>query len=255
MKEISYDSGLSKNIVTDDNYDDDFIDEIGLEQWTSYRKLWDSCCTELKEVNYPPHLDIELNYSCNLRCPMCTWSAETMVEKKEDWFPFEDYKRLLKDAVEHGTKSIRLTYINEPLIRLDIDQFVKYASEIGIVDIIITTNGTLLTKEVSKKLIQSGLTKINVSLDAITKETYDKVRVGGDFDITVKNIHNFLEARKEIGKKIPKLRVTFVRTALNEHEYEKFVDYWKNIADNIGIQNPSNPFGAGKLFDASKEEI
>jgi radical SAM protein with 4Fe4S-binding SPASM domain len=250
-KEISFDGGLSKNIVFSEKYEDDFVHEKGPE-WLEYRKEWSENCTSFKEQPFVPHLEVELNYSCNLRCPMCTWSAETMVEKKEDWFPFDDFKKLLNDAVRNGTKSIRFTYINEPLIRQDIDSFVKSANEIGILDTIITTNGTLLTEEMSKKLIESGLTKINVSLDAVTKETYEKVRVGGDFDKTVQNIKNFLKIRDSLNKKLPKLGVSFVRTKMNEHEYLDFIKYWEKIADHVSIQNPTNPFGKGKFHDPTK---
>jgi len=251
-KEISYDGGMTKNIILDENYENDFIQIKGYEKWTKYRNDWNAICKMEKEVNFPPHLEIELNYSCNLKCPMCTWSVENTMEKKEDWFPFEDYKKLISDAVQNGTKSIRLTYINEPLIRTDIDKFVKYANDVGIIDIIITTNGTLLSKEVSKKLIEAGLTKINVSLDAVTEETYNKIRVGGNFNTTIKNIHDFLKVRKSLDKKIPKIGLTFVRTKLNDHEYKQFVEYWADKVDHIGIQNPQNPFADGKFFTPSK---
>lgn len=251
----SYDGGLSENIFRNDNYEKDFIDEKGYERWTTYRREWEEYCRLEKEVNYPPHLEIELNYSCNLRCPMCTWAAEKTIEKKENWFTFNDYKKLLNEAVSKGTKSIRLCYINEPLIRTDIDQFIKYASDIGVLDIIITTNGTLLTKKVSKKLIKAGLTKISVSLDAVTEETYNKVRVGGNFKTTLKNIHGFLEVRKSLNKKLPKIRLSFVSTKINHHEYDAFVNYWKDKVDSLGIQYVQNPFGKGKFEDESRKDL
>lgn len=252
-KEISYDGGITKNIVFDPNYEEDFI-KIKGKEWVDYRQKWNDYCQMKVESEFPPHLEIELNYSCNLRCPMCTWSMENTQEKKEDWFKFEDYKNLIDKAAKNGTKSIRLTYINEPLIRQDVDQFVRYASDVGILDIIITTNGTLMTKNVSKKLIEAGLTKINVSLDAITEETYEKIRVGGDFKTTVKNIHDFLEVRKELDRKIPKIGLTFVRTKINDHEYKKFLEYWKDKVDHVGEQNPQSPFGEGKFEDPSRKD-
>lgn len=256
MTEIrkSYDGGFSENLFFTDNYEQDFIDVKGFEKWTAYKKEWDQYTKLEREVKYPPHLEFELNYSCNLRCPMCTWSAETAVEKPKDWFKLEDYKKIIDEAVSNGTKSVRLCFINEPLIRKDIDQFVKYASDAGILDIIITTNGTLLTKEVSKRLIEAGLTKLSVSLDAVTEETYNKIRVGGDFNTTIKNIHDFLEIRKNLNSKLPKLRLSFVRTKLNEGEYRSFVEYWKDKADSLGIQNLQDPFAEGKFQDPSRSE-
>ena len=160
--------------------------------------------------------------------------------------------KIIDEAVKKGTKSVRLCYINEPLIRPDLDQFIKYSSDAGILDVIITTNGTLMTKAVSKKLIESGLTKLNVSLDAATKETYDKVRIGGEFEKTVKNIHDFLDIRKDLGKKLPKIRLSFVISKINQHEYNEFVKYWENKVDSLGIQHVQNPFGEGKFEDKTR---
>jgi radical SAM protein with 4Fe4S-binding SPASM domain len=252
-KEISYDGGITKNIIFKSNYDNDFIKIKGVK-WQNYRKDWDDFCQMKVEADFPPHLEIELNYSCNLRCPMCTWSMENTQEEEEDWFKFEDYQQLIDRSVKNGTKSIRLTYINEPLIRQDIDKFVKYASDAGILDVIITTNGTLLTKSMSKKLIDAGLTKINISLDATTEETYEKIRRGGNFNATVKNIHKFLKLRKNMGRKIPKIGLTFIRTKINDHEFKQFIEYWKDKVDHIGIQNPQSPFGEGQFKDPNRKE-
>jgi len=254
LSEISYDGGQTKNLAIDDEYDKDFIDIRG-DDWKTYRKNWLEYCHLKKEENFVPHLEIELNYSWNLKCPMCTWAMENEQQLRKDWFSFEDYKRLLKEAVENGTKSLTLTYINEPLIREDISQFIRYAADIGVIDILITTNGTLLTKEVSKKLIDSGLTKINISLDAVTEETYNKIRVGGDFKKTIKNIFDFLKVREDMCKKIPKLGVNFARTKLNDHEYQDFIKFWKDKADLIVVQNMINPFAEGKFYNPSKNNV
>ena len=254
METKSFDGGLSENLYFDNNYEQDFINIKGYEQWTQYREDWEKYCKLEKESEFPPHLEFELNYSCNLRCPMCTWAVEDAAEKKEDWFTFEDYKKVIDEAVSIGTKSIRLCYINEPLIRQDIDQFIKYAVDAGILDVLITTNGTLLTKQMSKKLIEAGLTKINVSLDAVTNEIYDKIRVGGNLDVTVQNIHDFLDIRKEMNKKLPKITLTFVTSKINFHEYDEFVSNWKDKVDSLGIQHLQNPFGEGRFEDEKMGE-
>ena len=75
----SFDGGLSENIYFDEDFDKDFIDEKGGENWVAYRTEWEQYCRLEKKSDYPPHLEFELNYSCNLRCPMCTWSVEKSV--------------------------------------------------------------------------------------------------------------------------------------------------------------------------------
>jgi radical SAM protein with 4Fe4S-binding SPASM domain len=251
----SFDGGQSQNIYFVNEYEKDFAEAKGVERWTAYRRAWEAYCSLEREETFVPHLEFELNYSCNLRCPMCTWAVEKFSDRKKDWMPFESFERILAEAVASGTKSVRLCYVNEPLIRSDIDQFVRRCAELGVVDILITSNGTLLTKAMSRKLIEAGLTKLNVSLDAVTAETYDKIRVGGDFNKTLANIEDFLEIRLEMGRKLPKLRVTFCRTKLNEHEHQAFIDYWKDKADSLGIQNAMNPFAEGRFKDDSRKDL
>jgi len=251
----TFDGGLSENIYFSSDHESFYIAEKGYEEWSTYRKEWDKYSRLEHEADHPPHLEFELNYSCNLKCPMCTWAVEEAAERRADWFKFEDYQRVIDEAVAIGTKSIRLCFINEPLIRKDIDQFIKYAVDVGILDVIITTNGTLLNEEMSRKLIQAGLTKLNVSLDAVTEETYNKIRVGGDFNKTVRNIENFLNVRRQMDKHLPTIRLTFVTTQLNHHERDDFVNRWKGKVDGLGLQSLQNVFGEGRFQDESQAEL
>ena len=51
-KEISYDGGMSKNLILDENYENDFIQIKGYEKWTKYRNDWNAICKMEKEVNF-----------------------------------------------------------------------------------------------------------------------------------------------------------------------------------------------------------
>ena len=159
--------------------------------WSDYRKKYD-LASNLNILDYPIQLDFELNASCNLKCPMCPISAESPKGKgKKTWFDFEFFKELIDYSVKKGTRAIKLNYINEPLIRNDLINFITYAKDKGIIDIYFSTNGILLNKDISEKLIKSGLTRIQVSVDAFTQETYNKVRPGGGFKKIVENVNQF----------------------------------------------------------------
>lgn len=208
------------------------------EKYQDYREKWKQASSLEYVPDFPLQIDFELNYSCNFSCEMCTWSAENTAGKgKKTWFSFEAFKEIIDEGVKKGLKAIRLNYINEPLIRRDIINFIKYAKEKGVLDIYLSTNGSLLKEKIIKELINSGLTRIQVSIDAFTKDTFDKIRQGGNFLEVVKNTLNFLKIRKDLNKELPTLRVNFVRTSLNKHEYEDFVNFWSDKADCIGIQD------------------
>jgi len=211
---------------------------VNSEKYDEYRQLWDDASKLKITTEFPLQIDFELNYSCNFTCPMCTWNAESTENKgKATWFDFEVFKEVIDNAISKGLKSIRLNYINEPLIRKDITKFIEYARKAGILDIYFSTNGSLLTDEMSRELIKSGLLRLQISLDAHTKETYEKIRTGGNYEDVIKKVLRFLEIRKEMNIKLPTLRVNFVKTETNKDELNDFIKFWENKADSIGIQN------------------
>ena len=55
----------------------------------------------------------------------------------------------------------------------------------------LNTNGTMLSEELARKFLKSGATRLRFSLDAATKETYEKVRLGAKYETTMKNIERF----------------------------------------------------------------
>ena len=70
-----------------------------------------------------------------------------------------------------------------------------YANNLGFDNIFFNTNGSKLNKEYAADLIESGLTKLQILIDAFTKETYFKVRNKRDYEQIVKNILGVIESR------------------------------------------------------------
>ncbi len=213
------------------------------EAFDEYRRLWMESYKLGEVPDFPIQLDFELNYSCNFQCPMCTWSSESTAGMgKETWFDFDVFKEVIDQGVKKGLKVIRMNYINEPLIRPELSKFIKYAREAGILDIYFSTNGSLLNERIARKLIESGLTRLQVSLDAISEEMYGTIRVSKfSLDQVTKNILKFIEIRDtEYKQELPTVRVNFVKTDQNKHELNDFIEFWKEKADGIGVQDLVN---------------
>jgi radical SAM protein with 4Fe4S-binding SPASM domain len=220
--------------------------------WKEYRSKYEMA-TNLNDIHYPIQLDFELNASCNLRCPMCPISAESPKGKgKNTWFDFDFYKDLIDYSVKKGTRAIKLNYINEPLIRGDFIKFIDYAKKKGILDIYFSTNGILLKKKISEELIKSGLTRLQVSIDAVTQQTYEKVRPGGLLKTVIENLENFFITKEQLNSVTPLVRVNFVKTNLNEHELEQFIDFWSKKVDMIGVQEFIKPTKVTKIVKSKK---
>jgi cyclic pyranopterin phosphate synthase len=112
-------------------------------------------------------------------------------------------------------RKVRITG-GEPLIRRDIVSLIASIKEIGIRDISITTNGTML-KKYAPSLKRAGLDRVNISLDTMVPERYEEMTKGGD-------IHHVWEALKEaerVGLSPVKINVVPIR-GLNDNEIESF---------------------------------
>lgn len=230
-------------------------DVVGNDVWATYRKEYDAAANLEVITEYPLQIDFELNASCNLRCPMCPISVESPKGKgKSTWFSFELYKQIVIDGVKRGLRAIKLNYVNEPLIRNDLYEFIRFAREAGVIDVYLSTNGVLMTPKVIRQLVEAGLTRIQISIDAHTVEVYDQVRPGGDLHKVQKNVARLMAIREEAGSVTPLVRVNFVRTELNEHQLKEFVAYWKDRVDMIGIQEyVKPPKASGQLISRTTE--
>ena len=219
----------------------DKLESVYGERWKKYRARYEETSNLIKG-DYPIQLDIELNASCNLRCPMCPISAESAKGKgPKTWFPFEKYKRIIDEGVKHGLCALKLNYINEPLIRKDLIRFIEYALHAGVLDVYLSTNGVLMDADFSEKLVKSGLTRVQISIDATTQSVYDEMRPGGDFDKVIENTNTLLKIRAKNNSVTPLVRVNFVRTDINEHQVEEFTKYWQDRVDMVGIQEFISP--------------
>ncbi|MDT9673059.1 radical SAM protein, partial [Campylobacter jejuni] len=79
------------------------------------------------------------------------------------------------------------------------------------------------TKERAKKLIEAGLDRIQISLDAISQELYEQMRPGSNYKKVVDNVLNLIELNKSMQSLTPLVRENFVRTEINEHELDNFM--------------------------------
>ena len=91
----------------------------------------------------------------------------------------------------------------------------------------LTTNGTILNEKRMKKLMNTGLHMIDVSIDAFKEDTYKKVRVNGDLKVTRENVLNLIKFRNEIKAKT-KIIVSFVEQNENKNEIKDFESFWSS---------------------------
>ncbi len=98
----------------------------------------------------------------------------------------------------------------EPLLIKDFEKYIEYCSKKGFKDIMINTNASAMTERRAKTILDAGLTRIRFSIDAATKDTFEKIRVGGRYKQVINNIHRFLDIKERYGYKLPITGVSFV---------------------------------------------
>ena len=177
------------------------------------RIFWDYQRRKIKCSRLPTRVWIESTDMCNLKCIMCL-NKSVPVEKK-GFMDLELYKKII-DEISGYAHDICLSHRGEPLMHPDIFTMIKYAKKRKLY-VVLHTNGTLLTEEKTRNLLESGLDLISFSFDGYDKETYDKIRVNANFDETLNNIANLLRMKREMKKKSP-------YTILEEIEFPEYAE-------------------------------
>lgn len=182
--------------------------------------------------NAPFSLRIENTNFCNGQCFMCPYPS---MKRKKGTMTRELYKKIIDQAKELNINYINLHNFGEPLADKDFVWRVKYAKSKNIKRISTNTNGTLLTKKLIKDIIKSGLDELYISVDAATKKTYQKIRIGLNYDHVQKSIKYLVKLKKQLKSDKPKIILDFLEFNLNENETNKFINKWKNLVDDVCI--------------------
>ena len=156
---------------------------------------------------------------CNFRCTYCMpFDHYDWIDKREI-LTYEEICRVVRLAVPLGVRKIRLTG-GEPLLRRDLPDLVRQLSGIdGIEDIALTTNGSRLG-EMAGALRSAGLKRINVSIDSLDPERFERITKRGDLDEVLKGLF----AARDAGLKPVKINAVIER-GVNEDDILELVAF------------------------------
>lgn len=130
----------------------------------------------------------ETTAGCNLECIHCRRLDVSKELAKED--PTTEESFALIDSIVEAGNPILVLSGGEPLFRPDIFDIASYAKSKGLV-IALATNGTLVNKEIAKKIVDSGIQRVSISLDGANARTHDDFRkLEGSFDMAVMGYKN-----------------------------------------------------------------
>lgn len=203
-----------------------------------FKKLYSSIPFYFFNGKSFPALSIKiiLTYRCNLKCVHCFYYNELnqketikkIYESKNKELTLDEIKNLIDEFAKINVKNITF-HGGEPLLRNDIFEMIAYATKKNL-STNIDTNGTLITEEVGKKLVDAGLKFIMISIEG-PEEIHDSVRGKGIFQKALQGIKNIQEYKKIKNVKYPWINLSPTISSLNVEKLDEIVD----IAADYGV--------------------
>lgn len=189
-----------------------------------------------KARKFPPMVQLTITNVCNMACNHC---PHPVYRKKNSFKPsfmeMEIYREII-DEIAMYDSSLRIFGWGEPLIHPQLIEMIEYAKYQNIEMTNLITNGLALNEELSLGLVEAGLDVLEISLDAFTPKTYEKIRGSArDFDRIVRNVHRYIELRDELNGHTF-IAVSIIKQPKALDEVIPFKDYWSEIVDDVIIR-------------------
>ncbi|MEW6141164.1 MAG: radical SAM protein [Thermodesulfobacteriota bacterium] len=172
---------------------------------------------------YPKQLEIEVTTACNLRCTIC---EHTYWTQKPRHMTFEQFQRVVDQFP--GLKWVGMTGIGSGFLNPDYMKMLRFLKEERRCFVEFFDHFFLLKESISRELVRIGVNKVWVSLESASRDSYNRIRVGSDFDTVLNNIRSMMRVKRELKSPIPELWFHFI---INAHNVDEMEDYVELVAD------------------------
>lgn len=196
---------------------------------------------------FPAVIQLQTINACNASCVMCPYP----LFKKE--FPrgrMDDalFDKIIAEIAERPEVDTFVPMLqNEPFLDKHLfDRIARFKQLTrGRVTVELVTNGAFLTAEAIERMRDVELDVLDISLDAVSKETYDRIRLGLDYEAVIAGVERVIAAR------LPhtSLFVRMVKLRDNAHEVKRFAERWRSLGVPVFIYTANNRVGALPEFD------
>lgn len=206
--------------------------------------------SSLLSMPAPYNVIVEPASGCNFRCPLC---YQDTMKRKHGLMTYENFKGFVDD-VKGFVKRISLDFAGEPTLNPRVFDMIKYAEENDI-ECLVMTNCSLLHRCIDN-IFDSKLTTLYLALDGMTKATYQKYRVGGDFDQVKNSIIRLCKEKIKRKTTYPKLVLQFIVMKHNEHEVNKLLEFaQKNKINEVHLKSCGLTSETAKTTGGAKESL
>lgn len=180
---------------------------------------------------YPSYIEIEVTTRCNIKCIIC---EHTYWNEESRDMSFESFKKVVDQFPK--LKWIGLTGIGESFINKDFMKMLRYVKSKSIYAELYDSF-YFIDERIAKELIEMGVDRIFASIDGATKETYEKIRDGSNFERVINNVRNLIRLKKEMNAYYPELDFHYIITKTNIHEIPQYIELVYSLnSENSKIQ-------------------
>lgn len=180
----------------------------------------------------PERLLVDFATRCNLRCPMCpVWGRETdaAIVKVEGAMDLVAARKML-DEFTGKKPMVAPSIYGEPLLIPNLREVITDLKQRGVA-VALNTNGLTLTDEIADFFCDVAVDSVMVSIDAVTPETFKKVRSIDKIEKAESSVFRLMKARGS--REYPRIGVSFTAQDDNRHESDAFVERWVGVVDVV----------------------
>jgi len=178
----------------------------------------------------PQLLNIAITDMCNLGCRHCPRTYDDSIDL--DQLDPERVKDIIDEVSPHTAQIQISAGLGEPLLYDGVFDVIEHAKNQNM-RLRMMSNATVLDEEKANRLLDLGIDHLAISLDGATAETYEKIRVGADFENVISNIDRFCTLRDERGAAVDTQLSPVLFVGENLEEMPRFVE----IAHEIGVDS------------------
>lgn len=183
----------------------------------------------------PLFISIEPTNVCNLHCPECPVGMRTVNSERVN--VNDKMVKKLIDELQSTLTHVIFYFQGEPLMNMNFTNMVKYAHSKNLLTST-STNAQLITSETAKKLVESGLDRLIISIDGTTQETYEAYRIGGRLDKAIAGVENLIKWKKVLNSPSPYIEIQFLVLKTNEHQMLEMKQLAKRLkADKLTFKS------------------
>ncbi|MBI4718679.1 MAG: radical SAM protein [Planctomycetes bacterium] len=198
--------------------------------------------SQLREHDFPPQIVCETTAFCNFRCVHCHHEA---LERPKGHMSDALWSRIVTEvAREKPDAEFWPTFYGEALMLRDrLFARIRQARDLGLTNLVLNSNGSYCRDGHNHDILTCGLRKFILSLDGLTKETFEHVRFTrdphGKFEPVYAGVRDLLELKRQLddqGERTPTIICQFSKMERNEHEAEAFAEYWLGLGAEVKIR-------------------